>query len=424
MARQYHERALLLLRQGRPRNAVEELHEGLREAPDDAYLHSLLAISYSRVERPEDALREAQEAVGLAPDFAYAYYAHAAVLLALGRTDDAEAPAWEAVRLDPNHPAYHAMLATTFLRRQRWAEALEAADRGLAVRPDHVECANDRAIALLNLGRMAEAVRTLRGALSHDPESSETQANLGWALLRRREPGRALEHLREALRLDPRNDWARDRMMEAIQARSPFRAWVHARLLSVSRFPPELSWSLLGGSAVFLGLAVADGTADEFTFVFAAVMALFGLCVVFLSHIVRPLMDLLLLLDPVGREVLARPQRVGALLMSAGLLLAGVSWVALAVSLFSFGDLGIPLTAALSTTGLLVPLGTTLRMPDGRARTAMEALTAFLYTCAVLLVSIAGYPGSEGWYGALSAVIVAGILVSMTMAGLSSGRAP
>jgi len=429
MARPYHDRALLLMRQGRHRNAADELLEGLREFPEDAYLHALLAIAYSNVGRGEEALREAQEAIGLDPGFAYSYYARATVLLALGRADEAETAAREAVALDPNHPTYYATLATTFLRRQRWTEALEAADRGLAVDPGHVYCANDRAAALLRLGREEEAVATLREALARDPESSETHGNLGRALQTRGERRGAVEHHREAVRLEPQSEWAREGLMKAIRERSRTRAWLHAQLLGITRVRSEFAWTLLGGSVVFVALGAAEGELDDGAVVFAGVMAFFALTWMFLAQIVRPLIDLLLFLDPVGREVLPRQQRVGAVLMAGALLLSLVSWVAVAVVLFSalpsYGGsdpLWTCLAAALSTTGLLVPLGAALGTPEGSARTAMEALTAFLYACAAVLVAAAGDPRNAPWTGALAWMVGTGIVASAVAAGLLPRR--
>jgi tetratricopeptide (TPR) repeat protein len=425
MSRQYPERGLFLIRQARPAKAVEELLEGLRETPGDAYVHAVLAIAYSNLGRGDDALRAAQESVGLAPHFAYAYYAHAWVLLARNRADEAEEAAREAVRLDPYHPAYHAQLATTFLRRQRWAEALEAADRGLEVAPEDVRCANDRATALANLGRAEEAVETLRRALSHDPESSETHTNLGWRLLDRGDPHEALGHFREALRLDPRSESAREGLAEAVTARNPVYAGFLRHFLGPSRMDSSLPWTFIFGIMVFLGLLREEDGSGEVPVLVILLLALAVLALL-ASGTARPVLHLALLRDPLGREILSRRERIGAKLMGGALLLTAASWLALGVALFypsgpsddyagyyAYDWVDGTLAAALVTTGLLVPLSLTLRAPGVVARTVLAVLTGVLYVCAAALVVYAGYPHHEERSVGLYAVTGMGILLAV-----------
>ncbi|HEX2092950.1 MAG TPA: tetratricopeptide repeat protein [Longimicrobiaceae bacterium] len=432
MARLYHERALLLMRQGRLRNAVGELIEGLRESPGDSYLHALLAICHSDLGQHEEARREAREAVGLAPDFAYAHYAHGLVLMAAGWEAEAEEAAREAVRLDPHYPPYQAGLAYILLRRLRWSEALEAADRGLGIDPYDAECANYRARALRELGRGEEALATLRRSLAHDPENPDTHTTLGWTLLRRRAPRRAAEHFREALRLDPRFDQARQGFLEALRARHPLHAAIQSALLSLKDIPAWLAWGLLYFSVAAFAQAATDGVPRGASLTFLAVLVAFSLVRILASWTSEPLLDLLLLLDPEGRRVLARRQRVGAALMGGAFLLAGAAWMAVVVSVLllpvpapgeAIDPAAVSLTAALAATGLLIPLGVTLGVPASVPRAALGALTASLYACAATLVAATLRPGLEHWYETLFLVIGGGVLVSAPAGRLLARRA-
>lgn len=425
MARQYHDRALLLMRQERLGQALEELQEGLRELPGDPYLHALLAICHSDLGRHEEALREAREAVGLSPDYAYAHYAHAVVLLGMDRAAEAEAAIREAIRLSPDYPPYHAQMAFTWIRCGRWAEALDAADRGLAVDPDHADCARYRATALRELGRTDEAVETLRRSLSRDPEDSGMHAAMGWTLLRCGEGARALEHFREGLRLEPRSESARTGLLEALRARHPLLDSFQQTVLALARIPTWLAWVMLYAGAVAWAAISSEPHPSEraLTFVFGVVV-FFAVCILF-SWTADPLLDVLLLVDRAGRRLLTRAQRTGAALMGGAYLLAAGGWVAVVAAVFTarptygyeLDPLSVAVPVAVSATGLLIPLGATLSAPAGAARRALGALTALLYGCAAALVA-AALAGAVSWYVGLGVVIGGGILLSMAAAKL------
>jgi tetratricopeptide (TPR) repeat protein len=381
------QRALLLMEQGRADMAETELRQALRDDPHDAFPHALLALCLAQMERGTEALDEARRAVGLAPDFSFAHYAHARVLLDVGRPDEAEAAIRAAIEQDPDDPDYRAVMAAAHLARRRWADALEAAGEGLRAEPDHVHCTNLRATALVQLGRRDEAVLALGGALARDPLDAHTHANQGWALLHRGRPREALDHFRESLRLDPTSPWARTGLAEAMKARNPVYAALLRYFLWMSRLDRRTQWMIVIGGLI--GYRLLDGltrTSPELRpFAIPLMVAYVGF--VLLSWTAEQLFNLVLFLDPLGRNALTRDQRVGSAVLGVSLLVALVSGgIALAT-----GD-GRAITAAILFLGLMVPIAGTSRA-RGKARTAMTAFTGVLALLAVGAVLDTGDAG-------------------------------
>src|SRR5262245_38453287 len=215
-----YQRALVLLQQGRYDLAEEELRRALAAAPDDGYLHALLAECLWERGDFGEATAEAQEAIHPEPELSVGHAALSRSLLSRNHVAEAERAIHEALRLDPGNPNFCAQLAAIHLERRDWQAALSAAERGLEADPEHIPCNNLRAMALVNLGRRDEAGLTMASTLARDPEVAFSHANQGWACLRAGDSQQALEHFREALRLEPNLEFARAGIVEAMKARN------------------------------------------------------------------------------------------------------------------------------------------------------------------------------------------------------------
>lgn len=371
----YLTRAQLLMEQGRTEMAEQELRRALGEDPHDFFAHALLALCLAEMgkAREGEALSEAQEAVGLAPDLGFSYYALARVHLSAGRDAEAERAIREAIALDPDEPDFRGVLAAVLLDRRRWAEALEEADRGLETDPDHVLCANLRANALVHLGRRGEAGATLQQALSRDPENAFTHANQGWALLHRGERRAAMEHFRESLRLEPGDDWARAGLVEALKAGNPLYAGMLRYFLWMTRLDRRTQWMIVLGG--FVGYRVVHRIARSnpelapFLYPLMAAYVLF----VLLSWTADAFFNFVLFLSPTGRHALSREQRVGAMLMGAGV----ASAVGFGVGALLTGAQVAVMGTILSLL-LLVPLAASLRARPGTTRRVVSTITGAL----------------------------------------------
>jgi tetratricopeptide (TPR) repeat protein len=302
------ERARVLLDQERYALAEAELRRHILSEPDDATAHAMLALALSGQRKHREAVESARRAVGLAPTFPYAHYVLAWVHLQQERLADAESAIEEAIRLDPEDADYFAVLSSVKMQRRRWQEALEAAETGLYFEPEHVNCINLRAMALNQLGRGDEAAVAVEGALGVEPENAFTHANRGWQELHRGNYEQAMSHFREALRFDAELEWAREGVVEVLKARNPVYRVMLRYFLWSSRLSSGATWGLLIGFFVFTRLIRAAMKAKPELAPF--LWPLYGLYLAFvlMTWIARPLFDLMLRLDPVGRVALSKKQ--------------------------------------------------------------------------------------------------------------------
>jgi tetratricopeptide (TPR) repeat protein len=306
------QRAQLLLQQSRPVEAEQEAGLALAHAPDDAHAHALLALSRVHQQKHAPAIEAARAAVRCAPDSPYGHYIHALVLHRCDRNRQAQAAIDEAIRLDPEDADAFTLLASIHLALGDWPASLAAAEQALALSPEHVDAANFRAMALVRLGRKTEAAATVDFALHRDPENAFSHANQGWNCLHRDDPQGALTHFREALRLDPDLDYAREGMLEALKARNPVYRLMLAYFLWTARVDSRLQWGIMIGSyfaSRFInGLAVSQPSLAPVAWV--VLPLLYGF--IYLTWTAQPMFNLFLRLDPFGRHVLSREQRVAS----------------------------------------------------------------------------------------------------------------
>ncbi len=316
------ERARFLLDQERYAPAESELRRHILAEPDDATAHAMLALSLSGQQKQREAVESARRAIGLAPTFAYAHYVLAWVQLQQERLDDAESAIKEAIRLDPEDADYFAVLSGVKLERRRWQEALEAAETGLYFEPEHVNCINLRAMALNQLGMADEAAVAVEGALGIEPENALTHANRGWQEVHRGNYDQAMSHFREALRFDAELEWAREGVVEVLKARNPVYRVMLRYFLWSSRLSSGAIWGLFIG--FFILTRLLRGAMKAKPELTPFLMPLYGLYLAFIAMtwIARPLFDLMLRLDPVGRVALSKQQIRASNWVGGAILLA------------------------------------------------------------------------------------------------------
>ena len=389
--------AVQLLQQGRADLAEPELRRALGQDPDDPDLHAFLSLALTDLGRPADALPEAEHAVGLAPDVGLGHYARAVALLDLGKTKESEAAAREALRLDPLDVDARVTLAAALLDRGRRDEALAMAEQALALHPEHTSAANLRALALVKLGRRDEAAAAVEGVLSRNPESAVTHANRGWTLLHQNQPRPAMESFREALRLEPDNDWARSGIVEAMKARNPVYRGLLAYFLWMSRLSSGQRWGVIIGG--YLAAQVIPGA------------MLVYLPLVILTWAGDSFFNLVLFLDPFGRLVLSRDERLGAVLM--GVCVLGGLALGIGGAVAGQGRLAM---IGVGLFALSLPVGGTFNKPADRRRIAA------LYTAGLAVVGAAAafssLTGLGGSADTLGGIYVIGIVAFTWLSGL------
>lgn len=205
------ERGNRLFNLGRYDLAAEGYREHVADYPDDPAGHAMLGLCRQRQGKMAEAMSEVREAIRLAPNWAYSHYAMGSILEPrgwLGRRRAGRSFA-EAVRLDPASAENRYRLAISLYNDGKSRAALTAAEEGLALDPRHVGCLNARGLSLSHRARRAEASAAFRAALAIDPVSGKTFSNLAHWDLRRRDLAAAHDHYLEALRLNPMNPSAR-----------------------------------------------------------------------------------------------------------------------------------------------------------------------------------------------------------------------
>lgn len=350
-----HERAILLLQQGKATLAEQELRRSLALDQEDALAHTYLALCLVEQKRLDEALAEIKQAIVLDPVFAFAHYVLAEIHYRNDRYKEAQQAIKEGLRLNPDDADYYQLLGNVFFIQRKYREALEAAETGLSLEPEHVDCLNLRARVLVKLGRKDIAQDAFKASFQQQPDNAITHANQGWAYLETGETKLALEHFREALRQRPTLEFAREGMVEALKA----KYWIYRGVLKLSFAMDRLSAGARWGMMIGIILVVR----------IVPVLLPFYLVVVFFSWFSDMIFDSLLRLNSFGKHALSK-QQVLASNTFMGVVAAGV------LALGGGKALDIPLLVNLGLVllALLFPIAGTFRV-QGPAR--RKSLTCF-----------------------------------------------
>ena len=388
------QRALLLMRQERPDEAIREFHAVLAEDSESATAHACLALLHAERQAWKEADEHARQAVALTPDSPFAYYALAKVFFHRQRFPEAASAIEEAIRLDPYDADSFSLLAAIHMSTSQWKKALAAADAGLAIDPENQGCTTARSRALLQLGDREAAAATIEGALRRNPDDAATHTTQGWAKLHEGDPKRAAEHFREALRLDPENDYARGGIVEALKARNPIYRFLLGYFLWIEKLPPRMRWGIVvGGFFIARTLARRQPASDAEGWMIGIFLAAYG-AFALLTWVGDSVFNLLLFLDPLGRHALDTDQRRGAILFGILLLL----------------------TLSLAIAGLAGGMATFVSAAVAWGLTAMVATT--IYAC---------QPGWPRWVTVAAVTVVASLAAVMTASAVAAaafGAAP
>lgn len=151
------DRAIKLLQEGKPREAVGELERITRKHPSYFPAYSLLGISYSQLGKPELAQPYLEKAVRMAPQSVEARINLSANLIALKKPAQAAAELEKVVAANPKHLSAWVNLANSRLRLNKPQAALEALKQAQALAPDDMEVRLALAETRLQMGEVAEA---------------------------------------------------------------------------------------------------------------------------------------------------------------------------------------------------------------------------------------------------------------------------
>jgi tetratricopeptide (TPR) repeat protein len=366
-------RAILFVRQGRYREAVPYLRDAIQEDPHDPHCFALLAVCLIHdPSRLTEALSMIDEALKLQPNHA-AYHAQRGNILAmLGQSKEALRAIDEARRLDPESTDSYLVEAMTLLAEGKPIEAERAARRALALDPDSEAAADNLADALRLQGRFAESNEQIQALLSKNPENPWTHASAGTLALQKGDVRIGEQHFLEALRLDPEHREAREGLMHAFRARSPFyRAYLKYTFL-MERLSRRGRWVLMLGLVVILQAAkyVLVGPLAPFAYALAGAYLLFVVWV----WVAKGVGNLLLMFDRFGRQAL-RPQEKKEAIVVGGGVIAGLLFCVLGFPLKEVPMVFIGLTLISAA----FPLSLVFTNPSRIGRRVFAAIGAAIY---------------------------------------------
>lgn len=218
MYEELYERAVLLVEQGRPKEAKEQVSQLISQNPNDSNILHLLAIIELELDNPKKANQAIDQAIAIAPYMDSYLGTKARIMLDVERYDEAEKLLYQAIEINPNESSYFAMLSSITLSRKQYIKAEEQANKALSIDPSDLLALNIKSSAQLKQNKVTEAEQTIRGALNENPENTTTHTTYGWNKLESGAHKEALEHFKEALRYHPNNVSAQAGMRESLQS--------------------------------------------------------------------------------------------------------------------------------------------------------------------------------------------------------------
>jgi tetratricopeptide (TPR) repeat protein len=339
-------RAHLLMQQNRYEEAGKLLKDLLQQEPNNVQVLAML----SQVKLEQGEVKAAEElinsAISLSPDADYLYYVKARVCIQADRYDEAESLLGHAISLNPEDPDHFALWASIKLSRKKYEDALNLANEGLERDPENILALNIRSSALIKLDRKEDAFTTIEGALAHDPNNAYTHSNYGWGLLEKGNHKKALQHFREALKHDPTLVQAQAGMAEALKANYWFYRLFLRYAFFMSNLTAKYQWGVIIGLYLVTRVlkVVALNVPALAPFIGPLIMLL--AIIAFSTWIIKPVSNVFLRLNPYGKYLLDREEKLASNFVAisilvcisgfVGYLLTGFSpW--LAVAAFGFG---------------------------------------------------------------------------------------
>jgi len=317
----YIERARLLLKQKRYRDAEQHAAAVLQHNPDDA--DALQVIGHCRLDTGnyQDATKLFERCLSIEPDDDYVHYLMAFAFYKTKATEKATSFLQSAIRLNPYASGYHGLFAYIMLDQNRYDDALQKANEGLAVNAHDLTCLNARSNALFRLKNKEAAFDTIREALAVDPDDDFTHTNFGWHFMEAGKHKQAREHFRQALRINPDNERARIGYKESLKANLPPYRWMLMFSLWLSNKSKTGRWAVI--IVIWASVRLLSGVSDAAGYGPLAYI-LIGLYILFVvfSWVGTSIANIMLLLGREGKYVLTKAEKLVAASVGACLLLA------------------------------------------------------------------------------------------------------
>ena len=197
---------------------ARELETRLKERPEDARLHGLLARTAFSLQWEEKAYAEAGRALALAPDQAESHYIQAFLLGGQDKAGEALTHATRATELEPKQGRYWQLLGTLYLQLDKPVEARGALEKTLSLEPRNAQALFVLGLLAMDEGKADEALEAYEKAREYEPAFAMAHYNAGQLRQLRGEAAAALECFQKAAELEP-GDWrTRAKLVQLHQA--------------------------------------------------------------------------------------------------------------------------------------------------------------------------------------------------------------
>ena len=212
-----------------------EFRAALQLDQENAALHLALGTALLFQQRGNDAINEVQESVRLAPNEAELHQKLSVLLSVLEQDIERTITEQrEAVRLEPEYVERHFNLGALFERKADYDASLSAYREALRLQPDLIDLHYNIGVALKGKGDLDGAIQEYREELRLHPDHFSAHYNLGLLLHERRVFGGAIRQFRESLRIRPDNEQARLQLASSLAGAGDLRGAL-AELLKVPR---------------------------------------------------------------------------------------------------------------------------------------------------------------------------------------------
>jgi tetratricopeptide (TPR) repeat protein len=406
-------RALLFVKQGRYREAESYLRQVIQNDPQDPQGFFFLAtcLMHDPKNRSE-ALSMIDQALRLRPNRAFYHAQRANILVLLGRTKEAMREVEQARMLAPNSADSYVAESVVMLVSGNPQAAERAARQALALDAENEAAGDTLADALRMQGKLDESDAQILGLLARNPENPWTHSSAGMLALQKGDGRAAERHFLAALRIDPEHSEAREGLLHAFRARSPFYGAYLKYTFTMERLGRGRRGFVVIGLLLLMQLANITfvGRLAPIGFALVAAYCLFVLWI----WVARGVGNLFLLFDQFARHALGAGEKkeavavgggviVGLTLFAAGLLLKQISLIFLGLTFVSsVFPLSLVFTNRSRTgrmvfglVGALVYFGGVgsfllLSLPIGQARDFATSL----FVCTMILALISTWIGN------------------------------
>ncbi len=344
----HYEKGIALYYLNRYDPALVEFGLARTEMPDDSRPVMMAAFCQYMLHQHKHGLKLAKEALAIDPNSVQNLQVFGLCLSHLMKEKLAKEALEKALSIDPEDASSHYFLAWHYSLHGDWRQSLAAIERAIEFDPDNAEYLAHRSKALTILGKKSEAKETTMQALKIDAENSSAFVQHGFALRLEGDIVGSMRAYREALRKDPTDIEARTGLLEALRSRFFLYRWIIGFQLALMRLPPRIRGIFSAmvypfGKLIYVLWKEAP---SNVRLLIGSIGAIYGL---FLFAILcgPVFLDALTSADPELSQLLSRPQRRWAVLLS-GSCVAGLASLVFGLSF------GFVLLSAIGLTTLIL----------------------------------------------------------------------